>query len=334
MFSAWVETLLAGAETNDSQVLAWSTACESFVESADASDLVDLNRAAWGRPSPEFDQRWRRHLQESDPLFPLRGGDHKAATLAATAMLLASDEGPDSDLALLLRRCATAVDWRPSVSDLTVSQAQLADARRDQRVVLDWPTRSSFKVANGGADVAINTAFQNGTGVTAELLMDVVQRVTQSAGEAITRAHSRVRTVLEAREAPLLEQSDALIWVMSGASESLCSAWDDMSRLEAALASASEVNDLSRFPLGRPDAYGLIEAKVQSASKKDKAKEASLAQIQELMPANTSVADLTPLIADVTAAEKLDLEPTLAGLRLHDELNLVRRLGLDEGTEE
>jgi len=327
MFPTWIQSLVATTDVEKPQVAAWNEACDRFVNTASAGDIANLVKLAWGRGTREFEQRWRQHMQAADELFPMRGGDNKVMTLAAAAVLLASESDAGADMALVARRCATVLDWSPVIDDLLLSASDLSEAAADRRVVPEWPRTRNLSVSTTAANATLGQFAQSGTGISHELIKQVVANIAQSAAETVARAETRIKRAVAAREKPFLEQSDVLIWLLSGHSEHLNTACD-VSPLSAAFDAAIELDRLSHFALGRGDALSLIDFKVRSAAKK--AKPANL----DLMLANGSVLDrvrdLTPILSDIATFAEDGTNATALGMRLHGELNLVRLLKDDD----
>jgi hypothetical protein len=322
MFPTWIRGLVSTSEADRPQVRTWHDACAAFITDATANDLLSLVRIAWGGGPPEFDERWRRHLMESDELFPLKGGENKVATLAAAAVLLASENDATRDLVLIARRCASVLDWSPATDDLLLTAAALSAAARERRSVPEWPRKSALTVGTGAALAAVDKATAEGLGVSADLLKEVVNLMSQAAGDAIVRREARMKEAVERRQAPLLEQSDILVWLLSGHCETLDQPWADHPQAVAALVAAFELSERSWFDLGRPDARTLIEFKVRSASKKAKADNYDV--LAAKLPATGDAREFTPLVSDLNAFVDSEAAPSALGQRLHDELNLLK----------
>ncbi len=325
LFPDWVRTLYPDTSIESLPIDAWWSAIEEYVAEADDSRIIGLCRAAYRRASPEFDAEWRQALRAHDEKSPLRGADRQVSVLAGAALLHASGNTGHAPVALYLRRCATHVGWDPSLPDLELSDSGLWDAATSVRTVDPWPQSRRLTLQMR----KVNEALANcDDPLTPENLRTVVEALSGSMNDLVSRSMSALVKVSSGREAPLLEQSDVLVWLLSGRCALAERQWSELTPALASVCAAFEVRGLSRFALGRPDARALISAAVDSASAKGNGNGKELASALEEMMAQTRIAvgELVPVSQGVIEQKLLELDPIELGARLHDELGLLEAL--------
>lgn len=328
MFPDWVRELTADGDLSQVPLAEWWTAVEEFVDDASPVDVIDMVRVAYGHPREEFDTRWRQALRRHDPLSPLRGADRQVALLAGAAVLQAGTSEDHAPVALYGRRCADLAGWAPPFADVAVPEAQLRQRATLSRELPPWPTAKRFRVQTRTFDELMPP---NDEQVSGAELRAVVGALASSMGDTVVRAAAATGQIAEAREAPLKEQSDVLVWLLSGRSKTTGTPWKDLSPETAAVCAAIEVVGLSRFNVGRPDHEALIAQAVASAGKPTKTTTdpAELATyVNEVCDHSDaeSLDDLVPVLKLVSDSATADMKAEELGVRLHDELCLLRSI--------
>lgn len=326
MFATWVNSLHSSGDADETKVGEWWSACEAQLGDSGVGEVVELVRVAFGRPESEFDESWRALVAEHDSLFPLKGGAQKVSVVAGAAVMLASESPALGPATLLARLCASRAGWTPSIDyvagDAPALRAMAASLRE---LGSGWPHRRAITVDMAAAKEPITAAINEGEGfITPEEMMTIVDAIRAAVDSSTVKVLNRVSDLTIRREAPLREQSDVLVWLMSGRSSALDLAWSDLSQVDAAVAAATELNELSRFDVGRGDAGALIKFKVASAGKKSKA---DPEQIRALVAFDDDLGRLAAVRLAISEGKLHgEAEPEDVGLRLHDELNLARLL--------
>lgn len=325
-FPDWVRGLYPDTSVEILPLEAWWAAVEDFVAEANNADMIGLSRAAYGRATPEFDARWRAALREHDRNSPLSGGDRQVSALAAIAILYASELPTHASAALYLRRCAAHLEWNPSVADLELTAAGLSEAAKASRTLEPWPQPKRMALQSRAVhDALVQIQSVPAPATTLEPVFDLL---IKGMNDLVARSANALTKAASGREAPLMEQSDVLVWLLSGQCGSADKSWDHLARLEASTFAAIELRGLSRFPLGRPDARALISTAVDSANEGAKADVKALcATVEEsVLPLRDDVHELVPLLLSVLGGNPLKLDPIDFGTRLHDELGLLSAL--------
>lgn len=326
MFPDWVRTLYPDTSVESLPIDAWWSAIEEFVTEASDAHIIGLCRAAHGRATPEFDTEWRQALRQHDPMSPLRDADRQVSVLAGAGLLHASEERAHAPVALYLRRCAAHVGWVPTLSDVALTDAELADAAMSVRTLEAWPQsrRATLQMR------AVNEALAGSVEPLSQAsLQPILEALAGSVNDLVSRSVTSLAKVAASREAPLLEQSDALVWLLAGRCALADRPWGELSAKSASVYAALEVRTLSRFALGRPDAHALISAAIDSASSaksKTDANELCAAFEGSISLPRDDVSDLVPVSGSLIARKMLEVEPIEFGTRLHDELGLLKAL--------
>ncbi|RYB89058.1 hypothetical protein EUA06_18325 [Nocardioides glacieisoli] len=324
MFPDWMRAINPDDDVTAMPLESWWDAIVEFVDDADPDRVVDLCRAAHERPTAAFDERWRQHLKEHDAVSPLRERNRQIAVLAGAALVYATESGPHPHVAQYARRCASHASWEPALRDVAFSGADLHEFAMQARSLAEWPATRKVSVTTRNVADHLPAAE---AGVSGANLKAVVDALAVSVAEAVSRSANATVKVAAERERVLLEQSDTLVWLLGGHSNSLGVAWKELSPLTAAVCAALEIRDISKFVLGRPDAPALIDQAVASAGKPSKTKTSSdqlaLLLSEHISAIPDTAAELAPLCNLISSRHDLDLEPTDVGVRLHDELGLL-----------
>lgn len=325
MFPDWLRTLSPDDTLTQLPVAEWWAAVESMVAEATPDDIIDLTRAACGRPTPEFDMSWRGHLREHHEMSPLRGQERQIAVLAGTAVIHASESGSHRGLASYARRCARHAGWQPELRDVELTDADIAASGTDVRHLPEWPTprRSPIAASTYAASIP-----GDGVPVTGDVLKAVLESLASAAADAAQRTARQVVKAAAQREERLIEQADVLSWLLAGRCADLECDWESLSPEGAATMAAAAVLDLTYFDIGRPDAASLIGQAVDAASSAQDSVD-ELADRQSVLDSHGfavdgHLADLQVTCAAVYGGQSADADSIDIGIRIHDELFLQR----------
>lgn len=325
LFPDWIRSINPDVDVAPLPLQPWWEAITSFVDAANSETLVDLVRAAHDRSTEVFDSRWRNHLKDYDPVSPLRGQGRRIAVLAAAALIYASEEElTQSHVVQYARRCAAHAAWEPALADVVLHEEALFKYSTEVRTLASWPAPLKVAVALKNVTELIP---MDGSAINGTQLRSIIESLATGINEAIARSASRTFKVAADRELVILEQSDILVWLMSGHSTTMNAPWKRLSPSSAAVCSAIELQGLSKFYLGRADAPALIEQAVKSAGNPSK-RETDNEQLSSIVASQNPdvprwVSDLVPIQTSIREGKMPELEPLEIGIRLHDELCLI-----------
>lgn len=328
LFPDWLTTLSADAPVNSLPVNEWWSAVDSLTGAASAADVVQIARAAFRRPTTEFDTRWRELLREHDPVSPLQGSGRQVAILAAAALIQLSEVGGShAAAAIYARRCGTHLGWSPALDDLTVGDRALADLAHEERTMSPWPAFKSRPAIR--LDTAI-AGLVDGQPVAGDAVKASLEAFATSVGDVIARTARSLSSAGQSRESTLNEQSEVISWLLAGQCRALQRDWEEASPSAAAVLAAVDLWRMTPFELGRPDHAALIGQAVDAA-KGAKGNSVKTADLRDALEgagyrADLAHSDLLGTCAAVAAGEGIDAAPVKLGVRVHDELLLAHAL--------
>lgn len=313
LFPDWIRVLTPNGDLSNMSWEAWGGGVDGFLENANADDVINLARCAHGMATGEWDDEWREHLRESDPAFPLREQDQMVAVLAGAALITAREESqsPVATLALYAAVCATHAGWTPVLPDVRVDAATLRSLAEDERQTPPWRA-AKVQVTSTSYEPSLPSADSAATGAH---LTAVAHGVAKGTTEALERLQVAWARVAEQREQPLREEIDVLRWLISGFSRELEAPWQQFAATTIAVAAAKELNDLTRFGVGLPDARALLGQTLQLSEGSETSSVA--------VATRPEIVDLTPVVAAVAGGEPPALEPAVLAAWIYDELRLI-----------
>lgn len=304
-------------------VAEWWAAVDALTSKASPTDVVDIARAAFARPTVAFDARWRDLLREHDAASPLQGSKRQIAILAAAALLQLS-RSPDSQaVAVYARRCAIHAGWTPALPDLGITEAELTKLATDDRLMSPWPPFKTKPAINVEAALA---NLVDGQAVTGEIMRASIEAIASSVAEAIQRTARTLASAGQGREDSLSEQTEVIAWLLAGQSRTVGREWEAMSPPVAAVLAAVDLWRLTPFQFGRPDSVALINQAVQAAdsTKNSSVKTGDMRDALQAAGFHAALphTDLLGTCVAVANGDEIDAEATEIGVRIHDELLL------------
>ena len=324
-FYDWLRTLTPDGDIANLASVQWWEAVEKFAELATAPDIVGLAFSAYERPVPSFDKRFRNHLREHDESSPLRGLHRQIAVLAG-ASLIQIGGARRTYLSEDLRLCAFHAGWTPAIEDLVLTSEDIRAYSSQQRELPNWPQiKASLTLTETKKLVP-----EDGAAVTNDALRKVLDSFSKSITGSVDRSVSAVLRAAKGRETPALEQAEVLAWLLGGRSILMDMPWKKLSASLASVCAAIDLEALSSFETGRPDAAAIIGFAVDSAGRRTNAELRTVtATVQERMDRFSAedwsmVEPLVPIFSMLCREELPDLGPVETGLRLHDEHFLLK----------
>jgi len=316
-FEERLRTLTADGDLSGLPVRAWRQAVSAAVEGASADDICDMARTAHNRPVPAWAEGFRKRLADASGQEP-PDAPRQLAVLAGTALVEAFADKTVGALAVLCGVGAGHAGLVPALPDAAVTPERLRDAAdacrqapppRAPRVTVS-PAAWADKIPAAGA------------AVTGDALEAALTAFAGSITDALGRGHQALARAAGKREAALREQVGVLRWLLSGYSVEARRPWSELAAGEAAVAAALELNRLTRFPLGVPDAAELLAQTValSAAAGDETALPAGLTgRLRDPGP----LADLAPVLTAARTGRLGDGDPGAAAAELYVELRLV-----------
>jgi hypothetical protein len=313
MFPDWIRVLTVDGDLAGTPWELWSTAVDEFVDTADAEDVVQLVRCAFGQNTSDWEEAWRGALRKHDSSFPLREQDKLVSLLAGTAVIMVRESEPSalSAVALYASICAARRGWNPVLPDVTVSPEDLRELAQRVRVPPSWkPSRVTVTPASYEDSLPDEDSVVDAAGVTA-----VAHALAKGTSEALDRVQAAMARVTEQREEPLREQVAVLQWLLAGHSHLVGRAWSAIPACSAVVAAAVELHQLTRFNIGLPDAPAMLAQILELSGSGDE-------QVVPV-PTQATLEDLTPLSAAIADGSLPRETYGQLGVGIYDELTLT-----------
>jgi hypothetical protein len=313
LFPDWLRTATPDNDISSFPINEWWEVIESYAQSATADEIFGLLKCGYGRAEPDWEENWRHAFREGDDTFPLRDSDRLVSVLAASAVIHLRESGADSRAALALYGCVCAqhVDWTAGLSDLTVAPTLITRLATEARQQTPWRSAKTTVTATSYE----STLPPDEETVTGASLRGAVASLVGGVNDALSRAHRTVGQIAEQRELPLREEVRSLRWLLSGYCATVGRAWSSLGSTDVAVLAALELDGLTVFPMGIPDAAGLLAQTVELAGQGDR--------VEIRLPNQTEISELVPMLAGSRAKwNDVDNAARLSA-RLYDELRLL-----------
>lgn len=324
-FEDLLRTLTADGDLSEFPVEGWRAAIDGAVDGARPHEIADMARAAHGRSAPAWDKLFRERLSaaigEGSP-----SGLRLFAVLAGCALVRAYKHPVMGPLAMYCSIGASHAGWDPELRQATVGAEDLRAAAYTAREV---PPMRPAKITLTAASYESHIPPPGGP-VTGDQLRAVLNAMSRGVTDALSRGQQALTRAAESRELALREQVGMLRWLLSGYSGAADAPWGSLTPGEAALAAAVDLDALTRFKLGVPDAHALLAQTVALAGKSVASEPERADRLRTFLPDPGPVADLVPVLERVRADAVWsdgDTEKAQAAVDLYNELRLVHAYG-------
>lgn len=317
-FEERLRTLTPDGDLSGLPVEAWQEAVSAAVEAATADDVCDMARAAHSRPPPAWEDGFRKRLADASaqaaPPAP-----RQLAVLAGAALVEAFGDKSRGALAILCSVGARHAGMAPALPEAAVTPQQMREAAAASRQA---PAPRAPRITVPSSAYAAKMPA-SGAAVTGDALQAALTAFADGVADALGRGHLALVRAAAKREAALHEQVGVLRWLLSGYSSVAKRPWNELAPGEAAAAAALELDGLTRFSLGVPDAAELLAQTVALSAGPGGTEAALPAGLMGRLSDPGPLADLAPVLAAARGGRAVAGDPGAFSADLYAELRLV-----------